>query len=86
MDISIICECGNDEFLYFGEYVRCPNCLNEIKRITTPYPFIGQIKQDIEIWIRRFNYETHNYSNWERHYMDYNRLLRIKKLRKILEK
>ena len=56
MDNSIICECGNDKFWWFGELLRCPKCFNEYKRT-------GNGK---EYWLRRFNKEENHYSeNWE---------------------
>ena len=59
MDISIKCECGHDTFWYFGDYVRCPKCFNEIKETIT-----GRTKIK-ELWIRRWNNECKWYSNWE---------------------
>jgi len=59
MDKSIKCECGNEQFWFFGQFVRCPKCFSEIKQVKT-----GR-KKVIENWIRRFNNEEHKYSNWE---------------------
>lgn len=54
MDESIKCECGNDKFWWFGDYLRCPKCHNEYK------------KDGIEYWLRRFNKEENHYSeHWE---------------------
>ncbi len=54
MDNSIICECGNDKFWWFGGHLRCPECFNEYEKIITEY------------WMRRFNKEENHYSeNWE---------------------
>jgi hypothetical protein len=58
LDYDIICECGNDKFLFF-EYSKCPSCLNEYKLTKT-----GKIK---ELWFRRLNLENNSYGNWE-HY------------------
>lgn len=56
MDESIKCECGNDKFWWFGEFLRCPICFNEYKRT-------GNGK---EYWLRRFNKEENYYNeNWE---------------------
>lgn len=61
MDKSISCECGSDQFWYFGEYVRCPKCFNEMKLITT-----GKEKAKF-ILFRRFNHREHTYNyNWIR--------------------
>ena len=57
MDEALKCECGAKKFWYFGEFVRCPKCLNEMKHTT--------IKKTKELWVRRFNHEQHKYSNWE---------------------
>ena len=55
MDESFVCECGNNEFWFFGEYVRCKKCFNEYKNF------------DDGIIGRRFNYESKSYSeNWEK--------------------
>lgn len=57
MDESIKCECGNNKFWYFGDFVRCPKCWNEYK-----YMPIAQG----EYWLRRFNKELQEYDkNWE---------------------
>jgi hypothetical protein len=61
MDESIKCECGNIKFWYFGSYVRCPKCLNEMKQTNTGREF----EINYETWIRRWNNEQHIYSNWE---------------------
>ena len=54
------CECGNDKFWFFGDFVRCPKCLNEMKLTKT-----GRKKQ-VEFWVRRYNLITHEYDkNWE---------------------
>lgn len=54
MDESIVCECGNDRFWWFGEFLRCPKCHNEFKGGRN------------ELWMRRFNLETKSYGeNWE---------------------
>jgi len=60
MEESMTCECGNNEFWYFWEFVRCPKCWNEYKRTT-----IGR-KKLVEQWVRRFNKEENHYpENWE---------------------
>lgn len=51
MDESFTCECGNDKFRWFKEYVRCPNCYNE-------YWFNDTTK---EFWLRRFNKFKNSY-------------------------
>jgi len=54
MDKSIECECGNTLFWFFGSFFRCNKCYNEFKN------------QGDELWMRRFNLETHEYcKNWE---------------------
>ena len=60
MDESIKCECGEIKFWFFGGYVRCLKCFNEIKETTT-----GR-KKVKELWVRRFNYDENKYCNWER--------------------
>ena len=69
MDESLKCECGEICFWYFWDRVRCPRCLNEYKRtetlmenflITQEHKFLS------EYWLRRFNNETKQYSNWEK--------------------
>ena len=67
MDESVKCECGNTEFWYFWDRVRCTSCLNEYK--TTEFIVSESEYNSIKIeerWIRRFNSETHQYSNWTR--------------------
>ena len=59
MDESLKCECGETKFWYFGGYVRCPKCFNEMKETTT-----GREKVK-EPWLRRFNNENNQYGNWE---------------------
>ncbi len=59
MEKSIKCECGNDRLWYFGNFVRCPKCLNEMQETVT-----GR-KKEKELWLRRWNKETYSYSNWE---------------------
>ncbi len=59
MDKNIKCECGEDSFWYFGEYVRCRSCFNEYKHTTT--------KEIKELWLRRFDKENSRFGNWE-HY------------------
>ena len=55
MTASIVCECGNTKFWFFGHFVRCPKCFNEYKE--TPLK---------EILLRRLNMETDQYENdWE---------------------
>lgn len=59
MDESIICECGNSQFWYFGSFVRCSKCFIEIKQ--------EEAKNKVETWLRRFNKETNSYEkNWEK--------------------
>ena len=57
MDKFYYCECGCPTFVFFGCFVRCDACQNEFKH-TVP-------KGRREYWLRRFNLETHEYSNWE---------------------
>jgi hypothetical protein len=52
---------GNDKFLFFGEYSKCPSCLNEYKLTKT-----GR-KKIKEFWFRRLNLENNSYGNWD-HY------------------
>lgn len=60
MDESIKCECRNTLFWFFGDFVRCTQCFNEIKQTKT-----GR-KKLVELWLRRFNNETRQYDkNWE---------------------
>lgn len=55
MDESFVCECSNDEFWFFGWYVRCKKCFNEYQHFEKS--IIG----------RRFNLESKLYSNhWEK--------------------
>lgn len=55
MDESFVCECSNNKFWFFGEYVRCPKCFNEYKGFEN------------EIIGRRFNHESKSYpENWEK--------------------
>jgi hypothetical protein len=58
MDESLKCECGGTKFWYFGGYVRCQKCFNEIKETITS-------KKVKELWLRRFDNEQHKYGNWE---------------------
>jgi hypothetical protein len=61
MDESIKCECGGTDFWFFGEYVRCEKCFNEMKET------ISGRKKVKELWVRRFNHEKHKYNkNWEK--------------------
>jgi hypothetical protein len=56
MEKSIVCECGNSEFWYFGKYARCTKCYTEYK----------EDSQGI-FWLRRFNKLENNYTNnWEK--------------------
>jgi hypothetical protein len=64
-------ECGNNKFWFFWNFVRCPKCLNEYK--TTETVTMTDRSQRIPVnynvpenWLRRFNNETHQYSNWEK--------------------
>ena len=55
MDEKIKCECGESAFWWFGDYVRCPNCYNELKHDPS-----GQT------WMRKFNFNENKYiENWE---------------------
>ena len=67
MDESVKCECGNIEFLYFWDRVRCPKCLNEYKmtEYIISHSDYNTVKAE-EFWVRRFNNETHQYSNWSK--------------------
>ena len=67
MDESVKCECGNSEFWYFWDRVRCPKCLNEYKmteKIISLDEYTEMKKE--EKWLRRFNNETHSYGHWEK--------------------
>lgn len=67
MDESVKCECGNTEFWYFWDRVRCPKCLNEYKTTEMVYrEDENHITRIAENWARKFNNETHIYSNWEK--------------------
>lgn len=58
MDKSIKCECGNNSFWWFGDYLRCPNCFMEFKQ--------SGPKGRREFWQRRFNRDGKCYDkNWE---------------------
>jgi len=65
MDEIVKCECGNREFLYFWDRVRCPICHNEYKM--TEYIIsksdYNEVKAE-ENWVRKFNSETDRYGNW----------------------
>lgn len=68
MEESVKCECGNTQFWYFWDRVRCPHCHNEYKLTNFVLNFGGNVNQVTysgEKWVRRFNNETHEYSNWE---------------------
>jgi hypothetical protein len=52
MDESFICECGNEKFWYFIEFVRCPKCYNE-------YVYKKGKK---ELWLRRYNHINKSYN------------------------
>lgn len=58
MDESLKCECGNEEFWFFWNYVRCPKCSNEYKKTLT-------YKGEVEYWVRRWNKEEMKFNNWE---------------------
>ena len=65
------CECGNEEFWYFGEYVRCPKCATEYKqevmvRSTGFWPW-SKVTAFHETWMRRFNLKENNFGNWEKY-------------------
>lgn len=32
MDKAFVCNCGNESFLYFGEFVRCRECCTDFKQ------------------------------------------------------
>jgi len=71
MDKSVKCECGNNQFWYFGGYARCPKCLNEYKQTKEDRSYsdidLTVVKIQTEHWLRRFNNETHSYGkNWEK--------------------
>lgn len=71
MDESVKCECGNTQFLYFWDYARCPKCFNEYKTTglverrdrSRKIPFSYNV---VENWVRRYNTELNNYTNWEK--------------------
>jgi hypothetical protein len=52
---SITCECGNNKFWYFGNYIRCPKCFMEFK-----------MDNPTKIIQRRWNKKLKQYNeNWE---------------------
>ena len=58
MDKSIICECGNQVFWWFGDFVRCTRCYTEYKQTE-------DVPGEKETWLRRFNNDSHEYDkNW----------------------
>ena len=70
MDKSFKCECGNEDFWYFGKFVRCPKCLNEYKCESIYHAPSYRLQSSgfttTEYWMRRFNKETNQYDkNWE---------------------
>ena len=58
MDEAQKCECGNTMFWWFGDFVRCPNCYNEMRHTRLE-------RGGNENWFRRFNKETCSYEGWE---------------------
>lgn len=56
MNKNFICECGNDKFWYFVEFVKCPECLNEYLYIEKTQEFkLRRFK------LRRFNKLKNSY-------------------------
>ena len=47
------CECGNDTFTWVNQLFRCGVCKNEYK------------PKDDELWVRRLDQETKEYTIWE---------------------
>jgi hypothetical protein len=60
VDLKIECPCGCNNFWFFGEYVRCQQCLTEIKWTNQP-----NSKYQL-LWFRK-KYLDGNYSEfWEK--------------------
>lgn len=58
MDDPIKCECENDKFWWFGEFIRCQKCFNE-------YHFDTDYDGNFEYQVRRFNHANNTYEVWE---------------------
>ena len=71
MDEGFICECGNDVFWFFWNRVRCAGCHNEYMEKPVFHSMTIKIFPDTEKFMRRFNNETHEYSNWEKSKLTY---------------
>ena len=59
MDKSITCECGNDAFWVFLDYVRCPNCYTEYRKLK------NSRFANVVVYKREFNNEEHAYQDWK---------------------
>lgn len=62
---NFVCDCGNDDFWFFWDRVRCKKCLTEYKETS----FISKLIQSKTPWVRnkwmrKFNYELNSYNNW----------------------
>ena len=69
MEISFICECGNEHFWYFWHYVRCTKCFNEYKDEISREVAAGY---ESEHWMRRFDKTKNQYpDNWEKSKITY---------------
>jgi len=80
MDESLICECGNENFWYFWEYVRCTKCFNEHKKMMVERYATGGFGSSSdgstetypEFWMRRFDKKKNQYhNNWEKSKLTY---------------
>jgi len=59
MEENFKCECGNEKFWFFWNFVRCTKCFNEYKRTQEDW-------NEPELWLRRFNKKKNQYNlNWE---------------------
>jgi len=65
MDEGFVCECGNDQFWFFWNYVRCPKCANEYKKEYDLSNHIAIKEPEPEYWVRRWNKKEMKFSNWE---------------------
>ena len=62
MEGSIKCECGENRFYYFGDYVVCSNCSNEFKETKTDKECVVPNGTAI---MRRVNRATGKCTKWE---------------------
>lgn len=62
MNESFVCECGENTFLWLGDYVKCKKCLNR-------YAYDLHYET---LWLCRFNKKTCVYNNnWEHSKLTY---------------